>query len=164
MQIINVTAFKRYFPYANATDNGRELKPGEYGPDIPLSKFFTNPLIKKDIEANITQIRLSEEDRRMLALLDKEDTRKIKVAERPKEQKPVPVKKKPIPKKENKPVSKPIVPTWGDLSNTRPITSEDVASGTATIADLMRNNMQVNTKDAKRAKLNEIQKHMGSIV
>ena len=158
MRIVNVTAYRRPFSYAATGEGGCELDSGACGPEIPLARIFDNPLIIKDIEGKVAQVRLSEDDRTQLARIQTEGERKITVAKKPTKPKP---KSKPKSKSKSaakKAAAKPEVPAAD------PVTQDQVDKGQVSLADLQLGNTAINaasTPEEKECKLKEIQTHMG---
>jgi len=162
MRIINVSASRRHFAYANVSEGGRDLDPGESGPDIPLSKLFAkDKIIWADVGNHIAQFKLSENDKAHLRRILTEGERKVKVAKLPGAVSPPKPKPKPEPKPEPKSKAKPKVKAPAPPA--RPVGEEEVAGGGIDLAALQRANTitSTSTPEEKQAKLAKIQSHTG---
>lgn len=136
MRIINVLADPRHYSYNTRTGDGRTLKPGESGPEVPMSVLHLEQF-RTDLKAGKIQLRLSPEDRAYLEHILAEDKRAIVVKTKPK---PVAV---PKPVKPSKPaVLKPQVtaaPVEPEVE-VAPMDIEQVKAGKASLQDLIRQN------------------------
>lgn len=168
MYLVSTTPSKRHLSYASSSSGGKTLGPGDRSPELALATVH-NPLMLKDLQAGLIQLRLGDEDIRFLKWLLAETERPIKHVE-------IPVAPKAPKKVDRRTLGTPDLPFDRKAKDKKPvlkvkaepglipadITPEMITSGKVSIAQLQAANLPAGKPSA--AKLKEMGTFMKSKV